>query len=149
LRCKLEPLTLFETKEYINTRLEIAGLPAQEIFADGTIAEIFRRSGGIPRLINTICDNTMLSGYASDAKTIPIEIVKEVCEDLEFTDGHRPLERRVDVASQGGLAGHDPRNQAESEVNGASRRLGGVEAESFDLFVQFVDKLRDLRKERS
>jgi general secretion pathway protein A len=148
LRCKLEPLTLYETKEYINTRLEIAGLPSQEIFPDGTIAEIFRRSGGIPRLINIICDNAMVSGYASDAKTIPTDIVKEVCEDLDFPDALRSLERRVDLASRGGLAGHKPGNQAESEVDGTNRRPGYMDAESFDLFVQFVDKLRDLSKQR-
>jgi general secretion pathway protein A len=148
LRCKLEPLTLFETKEYINTRLEIAGLPGQEIFPDGTITEIFRRSGGIPRLINTICDNTMLSGYASDAKVITTDLVNEVCEDLEFPDGHRPLERRVDLASRGEFVGHNPANQPESQENGTSRKPGHIEAESFDLFVQFVDKLRDLGKQR-
>ena len=104
MRCKLEPLTQFETKEYINTRLEIAGLPTQEIFTDGTIAEIFRRSGGIPRLINTICDNSMLSGYASEAKTIVIDIVSKVCENMEFPNGHHPINRGVNSAFPSGPA---------------------------------------------
>ena len=87
LRCSLDPLSMFETKEYINTRLEIAGLPNQQLFPDATIGEIFRCSGGIPRLINTICDNALLTGYACDAKIVGIEIIREVCEDLEIVNG--------------------------------------------------------------
>jgi type II secretory pathway predicted ATPase ExeA len=73
LRCSLEPLTLSETAEYIRTRLRIAGLANQAIFSDSCIAEIYRCSGGIPRLVNTICDNALATGFASDLKIIDLD----------------------------------------------------------------------------
>src|SRR5438477_2139222 len=57
LRCALQPFTLAETTEYMNTRLEKAGMPNQQIFGPEITAEIHSRSQGIPRLINAICDN--------------------------------------------------------------------------------------------
>ena len=90
LRCSLEPLTLSETAEYIRTRLRIAGLANQAIFSDSCIAEIYRCSGGIPRLVNTICDNALATGFASDLKIIDLEIIDEVTEDLRLSARQKP-----------------------------------------------------------
>ena len=147
LRCALEPLTLFETKEYINTRLEIAGLPGQQIFSDASIAEIFRCSGGIPRLVNTICDNAMLTAYACDSRAIGIDIIQEVADDLELSDGHHLMARRARAASQNGRSSEEVSSIAsagEAQVQPAGSRT--VDLDSFNLFVQFVDKLRDRNK---
>ncbi|MCI0621740.1 MAG: AAA family ATPase [Acidobacteria bacterium] len=145
LRCTLDPLTLSETREYIRTRMEIAGVPNQQIFSDSTITEVFRCSGGIPRLVNTICDNALLNGYACDTRSIGVEIIHEVAEDLELSEAHRyPLrrartagERRTfgDLVAEGDYL--EPRNNGKADSH---------ESESFDLFVQFVDKLRDRSK---
>jgi general secretion pathway protein A len=148
LRCALEPLTLFETKEYINTRLEIAGLPNQQIFPDACVAEIFRCSGGIPRLVNTLCDNAMLTGYACDAKAINVDIIREVADDLELSDGHQlKSNSRARAATQSGLSVEGvglTASPGESAESSSKQRL--VDSDSFDLFVQFVDKLRDRNK---
>jgi general secretion pathway protein A len=147
LRCTLDPLTLSETKEYIRTRLEIAGLPNQEIFSDSSISEIYRCSGGIPRLINTICDNALLTGYACDFKTLGIEIIREVSEDLELSETYRHSVRKAQGSKQIPL----PRNGSDigdrdEPTAFAGPRNGPTDSESFDLFVQFVDKLRDRSK---
>ena len=144
LRCNLDPLTLFETKEYIRTRLEIAGQPNQQIFPDSSITEIYRFSGGIPRLINSICDNALLAGYACDSKVVDTSMIYEVVDDLELGDGKRITGRR----SQAPLAvstmsaketSHTPEPRSSSPDMGS--RKG--QSESFDLFVQFVDRLKD------
>src|SRR5262245_50791567 len=90
LRCSLEPLSLSETAEYIRTRLQIAGLPQQEIFSDSCIAAIHRCSGGIPRVVNTICDNALTTGFVSDLKTISVEIIDEVTGDLRLNSRKKP-----------------------------------------------------------
>jgi general secretion pathway protein A len=90
LQCSLGPLTLIDTAEYIRTRLRIAGLPNQEIFSDSCIAKIYRSSGGIPRLVNTICDNALVSGFACDSKTIDVEIIDEVIGDLRLAPVLKP-----------------------------------------------------------
>src|SRR5450755_1942371 len=85
LRCHLDPLSLIEAGEYVGRRLEIAGAPAAgEIFTVPAIECIFRHSRGIPRLINTICENALLSGYAKQAATIPPEIIDGVARDLRL-----------------------------------------------------------------
>src|SRR4030066_1421406 len=65
LRYYLPPLSEKETKDYIEKRLRIAGAKGP-IFTEKAIKEVYRRSGGIPRLINILCDNALLNGYALD-----------------------------------------------------------------------------------
>lgn len=85
LRCHLDPLNGHETKEYMNRRLKIAGaIGASEIFSVPAIDAVFHHSRGIPRLINTICENALLSGYARHAPTITSEIIEAVARDLRL-----------------------------------------------------------------
>src|SRR4029077_17724396 len=64
LRCSLKPLEPEEVKGYIHRRLQLAGAGshAAAIFPDDTIALIQKFSRGIPRLINTLCENSLLLG---------------------------------------------------------------------------------------
>lgn len=99
LRCHLDPLTMHETKEYMSRRLKIAGAPgACEIFSGPAIESVFRHSRGIPRLVNTICENALLSGYAKHALTITSEIIEAVARDL-----------RLGVVSPDPRSGHEER----------------------------------------
>ena len=85
LRCHLEPLNLEETRKYMARRLQIAGLPAEsKTFSDPAISAVFRHSMGIPRLINTICENALLSGYAKRASAITPDIIEGVAKDLRL-----------------------------------------------------------------
>src|SRR5262249_49615126 len=70
LRCEIKPLKADEVPAYIRARLKIAGASRLNLFNANAIAMIFRASEGIPRLINNICDNALLTGYATNAKTI-------------------------------------------------------------------------------
>jgi type II secretory pathway predicted ATPase ExeA len=87
LRCTLAPLDLRETAAYIAKRVRVAGGEGGSIFTREAVQEIYQRSGGIPRTINVICDNALVSGFALDRATISQDIVHEVCRDFDLAEG--------------------------------------------------------------
>jgi general secretion pathway protein A len=93
LRCTLQPFREAETGEYIATRLARAGLPEQTIFSPELIAEIHLRSQGIPRLINAICDNLLLTAFAMESKQAELEMLEEVTSDLRLEWPGRRISR--------------------------------------------------------
>jgi general secretion pathway protein A len=84
LRCSLNPLDPAETTAYIQARLEQAGMPNQKVFSPELLEEINRRSRGVPRLINLICDNLLVTSFAMERKTATAEMLDEVCQDLRI-----------------------------------------------------------------
>lgn len=83
LRTYLEPLDLEETRGYIRRRLQVAGAhPDGNLIPDETVAAIYRFSGGIPRLINTICENALITTFARALAIVPPEIVVQAAKDL-------------------------------------------------------------------
>jgi general secretion pathway protein A len=79
LRSQLQPLDLDETDGYIRRRLQVAGHAQPEIvFPAETVAEIHQHSRGIPRLINTLCENALIQGYANQEATITPRMVEEI-----------------------------------------------------------------------
>ena len=84
LRCNLNPLEPDEAVGYIDTRLARAGMPDQTIFSSELLEEIYKRSRGIPRVINLICDNLLVTAFAMERKTCTLEMLDEVCQDLRL-----------------------------------------------------------------
>ncbi len=84
LQCRLDRLKDREIGPFINYRLRVAGYEREGLFTPDAIREIAVQSRGIPRLINIICDNALLIAYATTAKKITIEIIKEVANDLRL-----------------------------------------------------------------
>lgn len=89
LRCELKPLTLDETASYISGRLRIAGGAPEHIFTLQAVHAIYNASAGIPRSINVICDNALVSGFAVQRKPVNVALVSEVCRDFDFEHGTR------------------------------------------------------------
>lgn len=83
-RYHLYPLDRRETMEYIQTRMRIAGATRQDYFTEGATQKIYKHSHGIPRLINNICDNALLIGYALDTPVINEKIIRECVADLKL-----------------------------------------------------------------
>lgn len=81
MKVLLRPLSEDNTIEYIRHRIHIAG-GDEALFLDNALKEIYRHSKGIPRLINTICDNALLEGYLLKAKNIDGSIIRAVAVDL-------------------------------------------------------------------
>jgi type II secretory pathway predicted ATPase ExeA len=84
LRCNLQPFTLRDAVEYMESRLERAGMPDQQVFSEELMAEIHLRAQGIPRVINAICDNLLLTAFAMESKTCNVEMLDEVCKDMRL-----------------------------------------------------------------
>ena len=121
LRCHLDALTMNETREYMGRRLKIAGAsPDRQLFSPSAIEAVFRHSRGIPRLVNTICENALLSGYAKQAATITPEIIDGVARDLRL-----------------GIVVVDPRNSA------AGRRSQEEEQKELLMAVKTLLEVRD------
>ena len=83
VRYRLRPLRLGETKKYIQFRLKRAGSAKISIFDNGAVREIYRYSKGIPRLINIVCDNALISGFVLERKRIGKDIIRDVIGNLE------------------------------------------------------------------
>ena len=98
LRCTLQPFTLRDAVEYMQSRLERAGMPDQNLFSEELMAEIHLRSQGIPRVINALCDNVLLTAFASETKQCTREMLDEVCKDmrLEWPGSRRARSRAAE-----------------------------------------------------
>jgi general secretion pathway protein A len=88
LRCGIRPLTNEEVGDYIRSRLRVAGAPDLRLFTDRSVARIAEYAGGIPRLVNILCDHCLLVGYVGQKRKIEREIVEQAIEYLE--EGQRP-----------------------------------------------------------
>jgi len=87
IRCSLEPLTDTETMAYVWQRLQRAGTDlahASAIFPAASVATIYRYSFGTPRIINTLCENSLINAYARQSRVVNEEMVKEVAHDLRL-----------------------------------------------------------------
>jgi general secretion pathway protein A len=87
LRYNLAPFNHDDTIKYIESRFATAGLNNQTIFSPELVGEIHRRSQGIPRLINAICDNLLLTAFADASKTATLEMLDEVSQDMRLEWG--------------------------------------------------------------
>ena len=88
LRTELRPFGLKETAGYIAARITIAGGRADALFTRDAVIAIHDGARGLPRTISVICDNALVSGFASDVKPVGRELVLEVCRDFEL--GEKP-----------------------------------------------------------
>jgi len=84
LRCEVKPLKEGEISGYIRTRLNVAGAARLDLFSPDAVALIYRSSEGIPRLVNNICDNALLTAFAMNTQLITAEIIAEVAESLDL-----------------------------------------------------------------
>lgn len=87
LRAHLAPLDEQDTDRYIQERLAIAGggFRDEPLFSPDAVKTIHRYSRGFPRLINTICENSLITGYAQQLSVITSEIVSGVASDFHLT----------------------------------------------------------------
>ena len=88
LRCQIPPLTPEETRQYIRNRLRVASARDLGLFTDAAVERVTEYSGGIPRLINIVCDHCLLFGYADQKRRIDRHTVHQAIEYLE--EGTRP-----------------------------------------------------------
>jgi general secretion pathway protein A len=94
VRYHITPLSLEETRAYVIERLGIAGNPHDRIFDEAALEVIYKVSGGVPRLINLVCDSALLAGFARGERTVDAGLVTDAIRDLELdTLPRRPARR--------------------------------------------------------
>jgi len=89
LRSHLNSLDLEETRGYVYRRLQIAGSTnPSELFPMETIFELHRQSRGYPRLVNTLCENALIQGYARQERSVRPEVIEEIAADFRLNVLH-------------------------------------------------------------
>jgi type II secretory pathway predicted ATPase ExeA len=96
LRCDLPRLTMAEMAACIAFRIRTAGGDAARLFTREAVMSIYELSQGIPRTVNVICDNALLSGFAAGRMPVSREMIAEVARDFDLRHGAAP---HVDAAS--------------------------------------------------
>jgi general secretion pathway protein A len=93
LRCQLQPLDETQTHAYVLSRLERAGAPAEpEVFSEEALSKIFEYSRGIPRIINTLCENSMVSAFSCEQRPVTADIITDVAADFRLISPALPEE---------------------------------------------------------
>ena len=147
----LEPLGQDETREYILHRMKVAGRDnGDSLFAKETFEKIYQNSGGIPRLINVLCDGALIYGFADKLNTIHPNVIDEVISEKKiknqfYGNSHT---REGDVKEQ--VPSTISRN-----IRDVSRRLEIMEKQFADFqnqhyeqTIQKLEKLLDLEREK-
>jgi type II secretory pathway predicted ATPase ExeA len=86
LRFHLSALTRSEMVTYIEHRLEVAGSHGRKIFADDTLPTLYRYTGGVPRLVNTLCDTAMMAAFGRDQDTVTLNDVETAIRELQWVE---------------------------------------------------------------
>ncbi|MBI5742155.1 MAG: AAA family ATPase [Nitrospirae bacterium] len=162
----IAPLTIDETADYIRHRLAIAGNPEAIKFQDDMLNTIYRFSRGIPRLINILCDFTLLSAYVEGSAEVTAGTVGEVARDLESGDYWNESQVAAEPESgrtRGGLNLEDIAlrlirleekvNNNISEITSMSDKIGNIgndTAEVIKIFeksgtTEILDLLKELK----
>lgn len=109
LRCVLAPLDVREVGAYISGRVRLAGGVGAALFTREAVISIHEHSGGIPRVINVICDNVLLSAFATQRRPATREIVEEVCRDFDLVaSATTPSAKPPAPAAKTPARGHGP-----------------------------------------
>jgi len=90
LRHNLRPFTEEETSHYVDERLRLAGYTGKALFKNSALRELYRITGGTPRLINVICDGALLLGYSRELATLDGGVIREVASDLSLIPSEEP-----------------------------------------------------------
>jgi type II secretory pathway predicted ATPase ExeA len=112
LRFHLGTLSLDDMKGYIKHRLDVAGAEGRALFDKDTYVEIFRYTGGVPRLVNTLCDTAMMAAYSADRTTVGLEDLHAAIAELQWVE----FSARTHTLSQHTAAPPDEASQGHSPV---------------------------------
>lgn len=92
VRCRLTPMKLHDTGEYISHRLRISGSRVPGLFSRGAVKRIYRFSRGIPRLINVVCEQALVMAWTRESLCVTSSMVAQV-----LAEAYHPGSRRGSV----------------------------------------------------
>jgi general secretion pathway protein A len=100
LRFHLTALSQAETRGYVQHRLEVAGAGDREIFTEDTFPQIFRFTGGVPRLINTLCDTAMMAAYTADRGMVTLADIDSAIGELQWVEFAARTQQQIKAATE-------------------------------------------------
>ncbi|MGH8297489.1 MAG: AAA family ATPase, partial [Steroidobacteraceae bacterium] len=100
LRFHLTALSQAESRGYIQHRLEVAGAADRQIFMEETFAQIYRFTGGVPRLINTLCDTAMMAAYTADRGVVGPADIDSAVDELQWVDFAARTQQQIRAATE-------------------------------------------------
>ena len=108
LRFHLATLSAQEMRAYIEHRLEVAGAADRPIFEEETFDEIFRYTGGVPRLVNTLCDTALMAAYTADRDVVSLADIESSVQELQWVEfsARNTQQLRTTVADTRGIGFH-------------------------------------------
>ena len=106
LRFHLTPLSEADTRAYVAHRLEVAGAQGRNIFADACFPLLYRYTGGVPRLINTLCETAMIVAFGEDRDRVNAGDLRAAISELGWVDyaARKAALERAQLAHQASLA---------------------------------------------
>jgi general secretion pathway protein A len=127
LRARTYPLTLGETKLYVNQRLRIAGSNGQQIFSPESLSAIYLYSNGIPRVVNLICEQCLVSAFVDQQKVVKQSVVEAVVRDFDLDDKNSlPATASPSSAAPAGKIIDTPAPGGNSELMDAMKTLNDL-----------------------
>jgi general secretion pathway protein A len=122
LWCKLDCLSEKDAETYIRHRLKVAGYEGPDLFDRASLSCIWEDTSGIPRLINAVCDNALVTAFATNKKMVSVDIIQEAIRDLRIKEAQR-LEMLAQDDSIAGQSGRDPAGAWDGRIAGKSGRV--------------------------
>ncbi|MCS6946320.1 MAG: FHA domain-containing protein, partial [Steroidobacteraceae bacterium] len=110
LRFHLTALSQADLESYIKHRLNVAGAMDRELFAPDVYEKIYRYTGGVPRLINTLCDTALLAAFTADKQQVDMATLDAAIEELQWVEwsARTNLQRRPSFAERYALPERHP-----------------------------------------
>lgn len=90
----LRPFTESEVRDYVENRLTKAGFTGRRLFKRGALKALYQISGGIPRLINNLCDSGLLLAYVRGKTLVEADVIREVAADLNLISESSQVQRQ-------------------------------------------------------
>lgn len=105
VRYHLQELDFEDTQSYIDHRIAVAGCELRDLFSLAAIKKIYHLSGGLPRLINVLCDRALLVAYVNEKKQVSSAMVAEAARELRRETLRSPRRRRHTIAAVAAVLG--------------------------------------------
>jgi len=124
LRYHIRTLTEPEVGDYVRHRLTIAGASNKALFAPKTLPLVYRYAGGVPRLINTLCDTALTCAFADNLPDITPEVIEVAAKELQWT----PYSERIEK-SQSRARGEQVAGGVQAILREQARSLAAISAQ--------------------
>jgi type II secretory pathway predicted ATPase ExeA len=108
LRYHLKALGEDEIGAYVQHRLQVAGSGERQVFDPDTFSRIYRYTGGVPRLINTLCDTALLCAFADNVDSIGDKEISTAIDELQWSDYNSRTDRLQILRGYGAASGGPP-----------------------------------------